>query len=133
MVVEHHKIPKISPGIYFCPDLCQRDLLKLPFLLFEFGGAFILRRLSTLGNMFGILQQLYILQSVPLTELNFLLSSSAKQRQNTCSGSPPVYQDLSTHHQWSVKKVIVDLPITLKKKFEMHFWQFFESVGDPEQ
>ena len=56
LVVEHHKIPKISPGVYCCSDLCQRDLLKLLFLLFEFGGASILRRLSTLGNMFGILQ-----------------------------------------------------------------------------
>ena len=47
-------------------------------------------------------------------KLNFRLSPSAKQRQNPCSGFPPVYQDLSTRHDWPVKKAIVDLPIRLK-------------------
>ena len=42
------------------------------------------------------------------------LSASAKQRRNPCSGFPPVYQDLSRHHDWPVKKAIVDLPIRLK-------------------
>ena len=45
----------------------------------------------------------------PKTKLN-----SAKQRQNHCSGPPPVYQDLSTRPDWPVKKAIVDLPIRLK-------------------
>ena len=40
------------------------------------------------------------------------LSPSAKQCWNPCSGSPPVH--LSTHHDWLVKKAIVDLPIRLK-------------------
>ena len=39
---------------------------------------------------------------------------SAKQQQNPCSGSPPVYQDLSTYHDWLVKKATVDLPISMK-------------------
>ena len=34
---------------------------------------------------------------------------------NLCSGSPPVYQDLSTHHDWPVKRAIVDLPIRMKR------------------
>ena len=42
------------------------------------------------------------------------LSPSAKQRRNPCSRSPPVYQDLSTWHDWPVKNAIVDLPIRLK-------------------
>ena len=42
------------------------------------------------------------------------LSPSAKQRRNPCSRSPPVYQDLSTWHDWPVKNSIVDLPIRLK-------------------
>ena len=29
-------------------------------------------------------------------------------------GPPPVYQDLSTRHDWPVKKAIVDLPIRMK-------------------
>ena len=31
-----------------------------------------------------------------------------------CFVSPPVYQDLRTHHDWPDKKAIVDLPITLE-------------------
>ena len=42
------------------------------------------------------------------------LSASAKQRQNPCSGSPPVYQGLSTCHYWPVKNAIVDLPVRMK-------------------
>ena len=39
---------------------------------------------------------------------------SAKQQQNPCSGSPPVYKDLSMHHDWLVKKATVNLPISMK-------------------
>ena len=42
------------------------------------------------------------------------LSPSEKQRRNPCSGPPPVYQDLCTRHDWSIKKAIVNLPIKLK-------------------
>ena len=35
-------------------------------------------------------------------------------QKNPCSGSPPVYQDLSMRHDWHVKKAIVDLPISMK-------------------
>ena len=51
-------------------------------------------------------------------ETEIWLSLSAKQCWNPCSGSPPVYQDLSMHHDWLVKKAIVDLPIRLKGKLE---------------
>ena len=47
-------------------------------------------------------------------DLNFWLSPSAKQRRNPCSGSSPVYQDLSTCHDWPVNKANVNLPIRLK-------------------
>ena len=53
------------------------------------------------------------------------LSLSVKQCQNHCSGSPPVFQDLSTHHDWPVKKAIVDLPIKMKGNF-------VASIGGPE-
>ena len=46
--------------------------------------------------------------------MNFWLSPSAKQRRNPCSGSPPVYQDLSTRYDWPVDKATVYLPIRLK-------------------
>ena len=39
---------------------------------------------------------------------------SAKQQQNPCSGSPPVYQDLSMYHDWLVKIATVNLPISMK-------------------
>ena len=42
------------------------------------------------------------------------LSPSAKQYRNSCSGPPPVYQDLSTAHDWPFKKAIVNLRIRLK-------------------
>jgi len=41
-------------------------------------------------------------------------SQSAKQRRNPCSGPPPVYQDLSTRHDWPVENTIVEWPIRLK-------------------
>ena len=47
-------------------------------------------------------------------ETNIWLSPSAKQRRNPCSGSPPVYQDLSTRHEWPVKRDMLDLPIRMK-------------------
>ena len=31
----------------------------------------------------------------------------------SCSGLPPVYKDLSTHHDWHVKNAIVGSPIWL--------------------
>ena len=48
-------------------------------------------------------------------ETKLWLSPSAKQRRNPCSGSPPVYQDLSTRHDWPDIKAIVDLPMRLKR------------------
>jgi len=47
-------------------------------------------------------------------ETKLWLGASAKQRRNPCSGPPPVYQDLSTRHDWPVKKAIIDLPIRMK-------------------
>ena len=52
---------------------------------------------------------------------NFWLNLSAKQRWNPCSESPPVYQNLSMHHDWPVEDTIVDFPVRFEKKFEMHF------------
>ena len=37
------------------------------------------------------------------------------------SGPAPVYQDLSTHHDWPVKKAIVDLPVRLNRDMRNTF------------
>ena len=50
----------------------------------------------------------------PQTTVNLWLSPSTKQRRNPCSRSVPVYHDLSTRHDWTVKNAIVNLPIRLK-------------------
>ena len=42
-----------------------------------------------------------------------------------------MYQDLSTRHDWPVKKAIVDLPVRLKENSKRIFWSFFESVRGP--
>ena len=55
----------------------------------------------------------YIACTADKTEL--LLSLSAKQFQNPRPGPPAVYRDSSMHHDWPVKKTIVDLPISMKE------------------
>ena len=65
--------------------------------------------------------------------INFWLSLSAKKRQNPCSGLPPVYQDLSTCHDWPVKKAIVNLPVRLKENlnsFAIYHYSVVVIVGD---
>ena len=42
--------------------------------------------------------------SLRADEIKLWLTPSAKQRRNPCSGLPPVYPDLSTRHDWPVKK-----------------------------
>ena len=54
-------------------------------------------------------------------ETKLWLSPSAKQRQNPCSGFPPVCQDLSTRHDWLVENAIVDLPIRLRGNSKLTF------------
>ena len=36
--------------------------------------------------------------------------------------TPPMYQDLSTCHDWPVKQTIVDAPIRMKENLERPFW-----------
>ena len=58
-----------------------------------------------------------------------LVKPSAKQQQNPCSGSPPVYQDLSTCHEWLVKKAIVDLPISMKGNLKHASFNMLSPLG----
>ena len=48
-------------------------------------------------------------------ETKLWLSPFTKQCQNPCSRYPPVYQDMSTFHDWPVKKDLIDLPIRVKE------------------
>ena len=66
-----------------------------------------------------------ILQPTPQTEIIKLwLSLSAKQHRNPCFGPPPVYQDLSTRHDWPIKNAIVDLPMKLKSNRFFHIFRY---------
>ena len=42
-----------------------------------------------------------------LIHVNSGYKSVCEQRQNSCSGPPPVYQDLSTCHNWHVENPLV--------------------------
>ena len=44
--------------------------------------------------------------SLRADEIKLWLTPSAKQRRNPCSGLPAVYPDLSTRHDWPVKKAL---------------------------
>ena len=46
------------------------------------------------------------------------LSASAKQCQNRWSRSPPVYRDLSMHHDWPLKKSHCRFANQIERKFE---------------
>ena len=64
-------------------------------------------------------------------ETKLWLRPSVKHRRNPCSGSPPVYQDLSTCHDWPVKKAIVDLPIKLKGNLKRTSGNLLSQLGAP--
>ena len=53
-----------------------------------------------------------------------ILRPQVLTRNPSCSGPQPVYQDLSTRHDWPVKKAVVELPIRLKgnSKRSSHDW-----------
>ena len=44
-----------------------------------------------------------------------LVKSVCESARKSLFWAPPLYQDLSTRHDWSVKKAIVDLPIRMKE------------------
>ena len=66
-------------------------------IFYSFRQLFLCRQLYSLGHRQNLT----------------LVSPSVKPCQNLCSGPSTVYQDLSTCHDWPVKKAIVDLPIRM--------------------
>ena len=74
------------------------------------------RGLGQVGNGFCFYSLAYATD-----ETNLWLSPSAKQCRNSCSGAPPVDQDLSTRHDWPVQKSIVDLAIREKRNLKRIF------------
>ena len=62
-------------------------------------------------------------------ERKLWLSPSLKQHQNPFFGSSPVYQDLSMHYDWPVKKAMVNLPVRLQGNLKcISGIKFVESV-----
>ena len=62
--------------------------------------------------------------SLRADEIKLWLTPSAKQRRNPCSGLPAVYPDLSTRHDWPVKKAFVLFVVIANQvegEFETHF------------
>ena len=62
--------------------------------------------------------------SLRADEIKLWLTPSAKQRRNPCSGLPAVYPDLSTRHDWPVKKAFVLFVVIANEvegEFETHF------------
>ena len=51
-----------------------------------------------------VFKRLRWVHSLRADEIKLWLTPSAKQRRNSCSGLPAVYPDLSTRHDWPVKK-----------------------------
>ena len=43
-----------------------------------------------------------------------LVKYVCEKASSPCSGPTPAYQDMSTRHDWPIKKAIVDLPIRMK-------------------
>ena len=66
-------------------------------------------------------------------ETKVWFSPSAKQSRNLGFGPPPVWQDLSRHHDWSVKNAIVDLPIRMKGNSKLTSCNSLSPLGAPEQ
>ena len=65
-----------------------------------------------------------IKSSLRADEIKLCLTPSAKQRRNPCSGLPAVYPDLSTRHDWPVKKgfvLFVVIANQIEGEFETHF------------
>ena len=84
------------------------------FVYWVFGWE--MRGLSKFGNS--------ISDSLPSDEIKLWLTPSAKQRRNPCSGLPAVYPDLSTGHDWPVKKgfvLFVVIANQVEGEFETHF------------
>ena len=53
-----------------------------------------------------------------IDETKLWLSKFVNYRINPCSGPPPLYQDLSTPHDWPVEKAFVDLSIRMKRNLK---------------
>ena len=61
-------------------------------------------------------------------EIKLWLSPSAKQRQNPCSGSPPVYHNLSTCHDWVLLGVVAQSLKSVRRNSRPIILGFIASV-----
>ena len=58
-----------------------------------------------------------------------LLSPSVKQHRNPCSGPPAEYEDLSKHHDWPVKKAMVNFSMKIKQNLKCTFGNLLSPLG----
>ena len=92
-------------------NLCRRNCASMIALesaeWFDFKS-----RLSSIVRVNVVLNRTVVVDSdwrfdnlrLRADEIKLWLTPSAKQRRNSCSGLPAVYPDLSTRHDWPVKK-----------------------------
>ena len=75
------------------------------------------------------------IRSLRTDEIKLWLTPSAKQRRNPCSGLPAVYPDLSTRHDWPVKKGLCFVCRDRQSGWRgiQNALPVIESVGGPEQ
>ena len=73
-------------------------------IFYSFGQLILCRQLYSLGHRQNLT----------------LVSPSVKPCQNLCSGPSTVYLDLSTCHDWPVKKAICGFANQDDRKLEMH-------------
>ena len=74
----------------------------IPDLLFDCSRVLEYAKIRTVLQSISPLER--ISGSLRADEIKLWLTPSAKQRRNPCSGLPAVYPDLSTRHDWPVKK-----------------------------
>ena len=67
---------------------------------------------------------------MPQTELNFWLVRLQNNAEILVQGPhAALYQGLSAHHEWPVKNVIVDLPVSLKRDSKHIFGNSLSPLG----
>ena len=97
------KLPSSAPGNLLYSHCAQRRL----YLQKKRGICKTDRTLKVFCFLFCfvfILGPIWYNTSLRADEIKLWLTPSAKQRRNPCSGLPAVYPDLSTRHDWTVKK-----------------------------
>ena len=76
-------------------------------------------------------EEVFFINHTPQTKLDVWFSPSASQRRYPCSGSPAVYQDLNTSHDWPVKKGYCSIGKSAWREIHNVLPAIFEPAGGP--